>query len=206
MFGPWQGCSTLDTWYNPSKTHMTFPVLLSHPSSFRGASATGFLEWLTPSSLSTLASHSSTLSVFLNERGGIIDDTIITKYSNDAYYVVTNAARRDRDIGWFRCRLKEWNSSERAKAGGVELDVLQTWGLLALQGWNFFDWIESVPIACKFWNIGPESAAYLQSLTSFDLNCLTFGNSAIISLKGFDVHVSRGGYTGEDGFEVNFTS
>jgi aminomethyltransferase len=124
-------------------------VLLSHFPSFRGATATGFLEWLTPSSLSTLAPHSSTLSVFLNERGGIIDDTIITKHLDDAYYVVTNAARRDRDIDWFRSRLDEWNSSERAQAGAVELDVLEGWGLLALQGWKFFSSIESVPIPCK---------------------------------------------------------
>ena len=95
---------------------------------------TAFLEWLTPSSLSALPHYTSTLSVLLNEKGGIIDDTIITKHADDAYYVVTNAGRRDRDLAWFKQKLEEWNASEQAKAGPVEHEVLEDWGLLALQG------------------------------------------------------------------------
>lgn len=49
---------------------------------------------------------------------------------------------------------------------------------------------------------GPEAAAYLQTLTSFNLQSLTFGRSAFVPLEGFNLHVARGGYTGEDGFEV----
>lgn len=102
--------------------------------SFRGKTALAFLEWLTPSSLTSLAPYSSTLSVLLNERGGIIDDTIITKHAEDAFYVVTNAGRRTEDLAWFKAKLEEWNNSERAKAGAVEHEVLEGWGLLALQG------------------------------------------------------------------------
>jgi aminomethyltransferase len=39
-------------------------------------------------------------------------------------------------------------------------------------------------------------------LTSYDLRALTFGSSAFVPLEGINVHVARGGYTGEDGFEV----
>ncbi|KZT00994.1 glycine cleavage system T protein [Laetiporus sulphureus 93-53] len=152
-------------------------------SNFRGATATAFLEWLTPSSLHSLQPYSSTLSVILNERGGIIDDTIVTKHADDAFYVVTNASRRDRDLSWFREKLEEWNTSERAKDGKVELEVLEDWGLLALQG--------------------PEAAQYLQGLTSFDLKALTFGKSAFVPIEGYNLHVARGGYTGEDGFEIS---
>ena len=136
-----RGFSTLDTWYSLSRhcelTLSTLTVLnvLAKPLfSFRGATATQFLEWLTPSSLSTLAPYSSTLSTFLNERGGIVDDTMITKHSSDAFYVVTNAGRRVEDLAWFEARLTEWNASERAKDGPVEHEVLDGWGLLALQG------------------------------------------------------------------------
>lgn len=152
-------------------------------SNFRGATATQFLEWLTPSSLSTLEPYSSTLSVLLNEKGGIIDDTVITKHAQDAFYVVTNAGRRDRDLPWFQQKLEEWNASERAKDGKVELEVLENWGLLALQG--------------------PEAANYLQKFTSYDLKQLTFGKSAFVPIEGFNLHVARGGYTGEDGFEIS---
>lgn len=103
-------------------------------SIFRGSTATGFLEWLTPSSLSSLQPYTSTLSVLLNERGGIIDDTVITKHAEDAFYVVTNAGRRERDLEWFAQRLAEWNAGERAAKGPVEMEVLNGWGLLALQG------------------------------------------------------------------------
>lgn len=95
---------------------------------------TQFLEWLTPSSIAALKPYSSTLTVLLNEEGGIIDDTIVTKHATDAFYVVTNAGCRDRDLAWFNEKLNEWNASEKGKAGPVEHEVLENWGLLALQG------------------------------------------------------------------------
>ena len=150
---------------------------------FRGPTSAAFLEWLTPSSLAALSPYASTLSVLLNEKGGIIDDTVITKHSEDAFYVVTNAGRRDRDLAWFAQKIDEWNNdSQKSEKGKVEMEVLEGWGLLALQG--------------------PEAAKYLQTLTSFDLRSLTFGRSAFVPLEGFNLHVARGGYTGEDGFEV----
>ena len=72
--------------------------------------------------------------MLLNEHGGIIDDTMITKHSDEAFYVVTNAGTRDKDLAWFRDKLAEWNTSERAKEGPVEHEVLENWGLIALQG------------------------------------------------------------------------
>ncbi|KAJ8587866.1 glycine cleavage system T protein [Rhizopogon salebrosus TDB-379] len=152
-------------------------------SNFRGRSTTAFLEWLTPSSLKSLAPYTFTLSVLLNENGGIIDDTVITKHSDDAYYVVTNAGRRDTDLAWFKEKLEEWNASDRATGGQVEHEVLEDWGLVALQG--------------------PAAAQYLQAMTSFDLRELTFGKSAFVPIEGFNLHVARGGYTGEDGFEIS---
>ena len=50
--------------------------------------------------------------------------------------------------------------------------------------------------------VGPQAASYMQGLTPYDLQTLTFGTSAYVPIEGFNLHVSRGGYTGEDGFEV----
>ena len=178
------------TWSRPSASIPTCPPH-QKPSlispirfcRFRGPTSAAFLEWLTPSSLASLSPYSSTLSVLLNEKGGIIDDTVITKHSEDAFYVVTNAGRRDRDLSWFTGKIDEWNSDgQKSEKGKVEMEVLEGWGLLALQG--------------------PEAAKYLQTLSSFDLRSLTFGRSAFVPLEGFNLHVARGGYTGEDGFEV----
>lgn len=95
---------------------------------------------------------------------------------------MTNAGRRDRDLPWFKEKLEEWNAGERAKDGKVELELLDNWGLLALQGL--------------------EAVNYLQKYTSYDLKQLTFGKSAFVPIEGLNLHVARGGYTGEDGFEV----
>lgn len=144
----------------------------------RGPRATAFLERLSPAGLKALEPHSSTLSVLLNPEGGIIDDLIITRLKEDEYYVVTNAGRRDRDLAWFKDVQKQFQD-------GVEIEVLEEHGLIALQG--------------------PKAAAVLQSLTKEDLTKLTFGHSAYLNLDGIEgqVHVARGRYTGEDGFEVS---
>lgn len=91
------------------------------------------MEWLTPSSLSTLKSFQHTLSVLLNEDGGIIDDTIICKHSSEKYYVVTNAGCRERDLDWIRSRISIWNS-DKIQDDHVNMKVLGDWGLVALQG------------------------------------------------------------------------
>lgn len=108
--------------------------LILPSNSITGPSATAFLEWLTPSALSELKPFHSTLSVLLNDKGGIIDDTVICKHSDDKYYVVTNAGRRVEDLAWFEQKLKEWNASDKSSSGKVSLEVLDGWGLVALQG------------------------------------------------------------------------
>ena len=71
----------------------------------------------------------------------------------------------------------------------VTLEVLEGWGLLALQG--------------------PKASQVLQSLVkNIDLQKeLTFGQSAWVDFPALGeegrLHVARGGYTGEDGFEVS---
>lgn len=111
---------------------------------------------------------------------------------------MTNAGRRDRDLAWFKEKLEEWNASDKATAGQVEHEVLEDWGLVALQGRR--DLLLVSIISDSF--PGPAAAQYLQDLTSFDLRELTFGKSAFVPIEGFNLHVARGGYTGEDGFEV----
>lgn len=130
-------CLMWDIWFNQCVLPVLRLFLALTLDSFRGPTATAFLEWLTPSSLSSLIPYSSTLSVILNDKGGIIDDTVITKHPNDAFYVVTNAGRRDRDLSHFKQKIEEWNASHFSKDGKVELEVLDGWGLLALQGLIF---------------------------------------------------------------------
>ena len=135
---------------------------------------------LTPSSLGSLANYSSTLSVLLNETGGIIDDTIITKHADDSFYVVTNAGRATEDKAHIEGKLQEWNSSNKGKE--VKWETMDGWGLVALQG--------------------PKAAEVLQKMVDLDLTTVKFGQGAHVDINGAKCHIARGGYTGEDGFEV----
>jgi hypothetical protein len=63
---------------------------------------------------------------------------MLTKHAADAFYIVTNAGRRDRDLSWIREKLAEWNVSEKGKECPVDMEVMEGWGLLAIQGLFFF--------------------------------------------------------------------
>lgn len=123
--------------------------------------------------------------MLLNEVGGIIDDTIITKQEDDnSWYVVTNAGRIAEDKALLERKLSEWNARNLGKE--VKWETLDGWGLVALQG--------------------PEAAVVLQQMVDIDLSTVKFGSSAF-ALVGKDkvkCHIARGGYTGEDGFEVGY--
>ncbi|KAK4685861.1 aminomethyltransferase, partial [Tremellales sp. Uapishka_1] len=151
---------------------------------FTGPTTEAFLSSLCPSSLHSLPSFTSTLSVILNPEGGIIDDTIITKQEDSShFYVVTNAGRSKKDIEWISARLAEWNGKNAGKE--VKWEKLEGWGLVALQG--------------------PKAAEVLAGLTEEDLSTLKFGQSRFVEIGKDKVkcHVARGGYTGEDGFEIS---
>lgn len=62
-----------------------------------GKDAGEYLESLTTCDLKNLSKSTATLTVFTNNKGGILDDLIITKDDEDKYFVVSNAGRRDED-------------------------------------------------------------------------------------------------------------
>jgi aminomethyltransferase len=64
-----------------------------------------------------------TYSTLTNSDGGIIDDLIITRWDEDTFFVVVNAACKQQDIAHFKEHLPS-----------AQIDVLEHHGLLALQG------------------------------------------------------------------------
>ncbi|KKY37042.1 putative glycine cleavage system t protein [Diaporthe ampelina] len=157
---------------------------------FSGPDAAAFLQRVTPSNLEALPVNRSTLSALLHpETGGIVDDTVITKLAHDRFYVVTNAACRDKDDAYLAGQLASFG-------GQVEHVKQDKNGLVALQGPLSAEILESVLVE-------PEAVG---------LTKLYFGSctSAKIKLLGMEVSspvlISRGGYTGEDGFEISVPS
>ena len=80
------------------------------------------LEKLLPADLDQLAENQQLYSTLTTEQGGILDDLIITKWGDDKFFVVVNAACKQADINHFRQALPS-----------SHIDVLDR-GLLALQG------------------------------------------------------------------------
>ncbi|CAG8640303.1 1806_t:CDS:2 [Paraglomus brasilianum] len=142
-----------------------------------GKDRIAFLEKVIVADVQNLPSGKSTLSVFTNENGGIIDDTVICKH-DDHIYIVSNAACAEKDLAHMRTELDKFKKS----GGDAELDVITDHGLLALQG--------------------PKSAEVLQNILNQDLSDFKFMNGRFIKIKGIECHVARSGYTGEDGFEI----
>ncbi|KAK4449428.1 hypothetical protein QBC34DRAFT_90213 [Podospora aff. communis PSN243] len=161
---------------------------------FSGPGAAAFLERVTPSGVAALELHRSTLSCLMGPdgKGGIVDDTIITRLPGEKFYVVTNAACREKDDGYFQAEMEKWNG-EKGEGMEVRQEQLGGWGLVALQG--------------------PEAAEVLGKCldegSGVDLRKVLFGQSvyARVKMQGMEVSsgllISRGGYTGEDGFEIS---
>ncbi|KAF2679964.1 glycine cleavage system T protein [Lentithecium fluviatile CBS 122367] len=154
---------------------------------FSGPGAEAFLQRITPSSLSSLAEYTSTLSTLLHrETGGIVDDTVIARLPGK-FYVVTNAGCREKDLAYLTEELAAWKKDNPEQT--VDWKVLDGQGLVALQG----------PLAAKILE------RVLEEKPAADLKSLYFGGSTLATIKGTEteVLVSRGGYTGEDGFEIS---
>lgn len=151
---------------------------------------------VTPSSLDKLAPNTSTLSCLLEEgTGGILDDTVITRRSEDTFYFVTNAGRRAEDLAFLQAEIEAF----RAKNGADSLkwDILEDRALVALQG----------PLAVNVLQSLINTSA---STAETDLNTLYFGNCRELYITLADgsaspqpLLISRTGYTGEDGFEIS---
>ena len=65
---------------------------------FRGADAANFLEYMTVVDTQALHHGKASLSLLMNENGGITDDCIVTKVKDNHFYVVLNAGCKDKDM------------------------------------------------------------------------------------------------------------
>jgi aminomethyltransferase len=148
---------------------------ISHMGRFmvKGEQATAFLEGLVPTNVQSQPPARSFYTLLLNDRGGIIDDLIIEKLSQDSYMVVVNAANAQTDMR---------HMADHSPRGFEIEDMTPSTAMIAVQG--------------------PKASDSLQPLTDFDLGQLKRFRCAETKVAGEDALVSRTGYTGEDGFEV----
>lgn len=138
-----------------------------------GEGALPLLQKVTCNDVSRLRVNQAQYSGLLNERGGMVDDLLIHKFSDQYYFLCVNAARREVDFDW----IGRYNDT-----GARVRNTSDEYTQLALQG--------------------PRSGAVLQPLASVDLAGLKSYWFARGNVCGVECLVARTGYTGEDGFEV----
>lgn len=105
---------------------------VSHMGQVRihGKDAAEFLEYFTVADVQSLENGKATLSLIMNEKGGINDDCIITKDQDNKFFVVINAGCKDKDLEYMRA-IK---SSDKFKNKDISIDYNEDNSLIAVQG------------------------------------------------------------------------
>lgn len=88
-----------------------------------GAGSAALLERLVPADVIGLGQDRQTYALFTNDSGGVLDDLIITRWGDERFFLVVNAACKAQDIAHLEAHLD-----------GQSMTVLDEQALLALQG------------------------------------------------------------------------
>ena len=140
-----------------------------------GPEALALCNWAFTNDLTRVAPGNALYGFLLNDRGGVIDDVIVYKESNDRFLWIVNAGGRESDADHLvsLCGLKD----------AVIENLAESHAMVALQG----------PLAGKV----------LQGLvTGVDLNAIPYFGFAHGHIHGKFVVFMATGYTGEDGYEI----
>jgi aminomethyltransferase len=137
-----------------------------------GAGSERYLQHLMTNDLAPLLPGHAIYTLMCEQDGGVIDDLVIYRETQERFLVVVNAANRDKDTAWMRKHLGEDVTME---------DRTIDLSLIAFQG--------------------PKAHELLPSGSSKTDEIPYFGFRAG-KVAGVPGLISRTGYTGEDGFEL----
>lgn len=151
---------------------------VSHMGQFfvKGPEAEAFLQYIGSNDASKVNIGQAQYTCLVNEQGGIIDDLIIYRMSENEWMLVVNASNIEKDWEWINKQnkfdVKLENRSDQMS-------------LLAIQG--------------------PKAIEAMQALTEESLADIPFYHFKTAEFAGAkDVIISATGYTGESGFEIYF--
>jgi aminomethyltransferase len=134
------------------------------------------MEALVPADIQGLVPHQQRYSQLLNPAGGILDDLMITRAAYKGFE------------GWLYvvvnagCKEQDYAYIAKNLAEGVSFKAGEDMSLLALQG--------------------PKAEAVLAKLAP-EVREIKFMHYQALTIDGMQIHASRSGYTGEDGFELS---
>ncbi len=150
---------------------------VSHMGEFfvSGDKALDLIQHTTSNNVATLAVGDAQYGYIPNEAGGVIDDLLIYRISNDSYMLVVNASNKEKDWDWFNTHNKNF---------GAHLEnVSNKYALLAVQG--------------------PKANALIQELSPINPNTRKGFSIVKTSVGGIsNIWVATTGYTGAGGVEL----
>ena len=88
-----------------------------------GPEATAFLYQLLANDITKLHTNQALYSTMLNHQGGVIDDLITYKISDQSYRVVVNAATREKDLAWIEAQIVEFDAFMKEQADTAMIAV-----------------------------------------------------------------------------------
>jgi aminomethyltransferase len=139
-----------------------------------GPNAEKALDYMTCNKVTSLYDGKAHYSAILNERGGVVDDIIVYRGSQERFLICVNASNADKDFEW----LTKHNPTD-AKIVNASAE----YGQIAVQG--------------------PKAIELVTPLvTGADLSTLKYFHFVECEILDSPVIVARTGYTGEDGVEI----
>lgn len=138
-----------------------------------GKDALANLNHLLTNDYTTMYDGQARYSPMCNENGGVVDDLIVYKVRDNHYFIVVNAANREKDFAWMKAH---------AFGDAVFTDISDEVAQIALQG--------------------PRAEEILRKLVGEeDIPEKYYSCRFHRRIADMDCIISRTGYTGEDGFE-----
>jgi aminomethyltransferase len=140
----------------------------------RGKDAIEFCQWVTTNDVKKVENFQAQYTLLCNNEGGVVDDIIIYKFSDEHFLFCVNASNSDKDFAWIK--------KEEGKFDVDVSDASPQYSQIAVQG--------------------PKSKPILSAAIGRDLDGIKKFRFDAINWNGVEMIVARTGYTGEEGYEI----
>lgn len=148
-----------------------------------GDDATRFVNYIFSNDVTKAVDGQCLYGMMLNAEGGVVDDLLVYRFSENRYLLVINASNIAKDEAWIVERMNDDNPDTPGKPFSVDVEMISdVTGELAVQG--------------------PEAEKVVEEVLGIACADLTFYTFKETVFNGHDILISRTGYTGEDGFEI----
>ena len=134
------------------------------------------IQKLITNDITKIGDKQSIYSPMCNEKGGIIDDIIVSRINSNEFLIIVNSSNIKKDFDWISGNIQSCEFQ----------NITNDSALLALQG--------------------PKAESVLKDFGIKQIEQLNSFHLLEVNLDGVDYIISRTGYTGEDGFELFFDS